>query len=807
MNSTLKRSILLCLLLAGPILGEEVDEILVEGLARGRTLDRTENVEVIGRKDLEKQNARNLAEALTYTPGVEVRPAEEGQRGQVIRLQGLDPRYVLILINGMRIAGRFSEAVDLTRIKVEEIERIEILRGTSTALYGADAIGGIINIILRKPERGIRAGAEAQYGSGRDLHFGSGGEGEASAFLSNRSEKIASSFYAGWHTSDGWDLTPDSSRGPENDHIASLSDVYDPTRRDLSVEKKLAALHLKRQDLIDEEPREDTSGNAYRDLVTGLSSTYFATESWRWNGLASYRYLDQEGVDQAPPAATFDRRSRTEDTMVGLGPEWESDRLKARAVYTFSRFLDTYTLNQRYSDERDIKEVTDDKLSELRLDVSYLIQDHTISTGAEGVAEELTSPRIAPDCKRYFPYECFSEELGVPPAQNSGFAERRRTSVFLQDEWRIMREVHFLLGARHESDSQFGQATLPRAAFRLEPSDRLKFRLSAGKGFRAPSFKDLYFNFQNPGVGYQVVGNPNLRPETSESGNGGVEYSLSRHVWLSLNLFHHSIRNLIDYRRTPDPQVQELITYRASNFRRVQSQGAETSITIRPLAHLSLDLTYTYNHTRDLQKDLPMEGRPYHRATFTIGWEIPAWQVGIFLGGSIYGKQPYYCEKSPVWCVDREEYKDFTYSRRELLLQHMDANTIEICDTLAIAPCSAEPDFGVQMRNPYNLLNFRIYKRLFNEYELFFGINNLLDHYDATYNRVRPRFFYAGFKSTFSHTPAPRGDTLRETDEFQRFREDPRFNNYLDSPENKQLKDEYEIREFQDFQNYKRKNP
>lgn len=795
------------LLFMAGLSGQEVDEILVEGRVRGRTLDRTENVEVIGRKQLERQNARNLAEALTYTPGIEVRPAEAGQRGQVLRLQGLDPRYVLILINGARIAGRFSEAVDLTRIKIEEIERIEILRGTSTALYGADAIGGIINIILREPATGIRAGAEVQYGSGRDLHFGSGGEGEASAFLSSRSEKLASSFYAGWHKSDGWDLTPDASRGPENDRIASLSAVYDPTRRDLPVEKKLAALHLKRQDLIDKEPREDTTGNAYRDLTGGLSTTYFAREDYRWKGLASYRYLDQEGVDQAPPAATFDRRSRTHDTMLGLGPEWESDRFKLRTFYTYSRFLDTYTLHQRYSDERDVKEVTDDKLSELRVDLNYLIRDHSLSTGAEGIAEELTSPRIAPDCKRKFPFKCFTEELELPPAQSSGFAERRRTSAFLQDEWRLSRTFHFLIGARHEADSQFGSATLPRAAVRWDAADGLTLRLSAGRGFRAPSFKDLYFNFQNPGVGYQVVGNPDLRPETSESGNGGLELSLSRNVWLSFNLFHHSIRNLIDYRRTPDPQSQELITYRASNFRRVQSQGAETSITLRPLSHLSLDLTYTYNNTRDLQKDLPMEGRPYHRATFTLGWEITAWQLGIFLGGSIYGKQPYYCEKSPVWCVDREAYTDFRYNRRELLLQKLDARTIELCDTLIIAPCSSEPDYGIVMRNPYNLINFRIHKKIENDYELFFGVNNVLDHYHTTLNRMRPRFFYAGFKSTFSHTPSPAADELRNTDDFQRFREDPHYNRYLDSPENKQLKDEYEIREFHDFQNFKRKNP
>ncbi|MCB1323298.1 MAG: TonB-dependent receptor plug domain-containing protein, partial [Leptospiraceae bacterium] len=108
--------------------------VVVTGERRETRLeDTTTRTEVITREDIEQQGSRNAAEILETQPGVEIRPAI---RGRQIRLQGLDPQYVLILVNGMRVVGRVDNAIDLTRFKSEEIERIEIIKGPSSALYG-----------------------------------------------------------------------------------------------------------------------------------------------------------------------------------------------------------------------------------------------------------------------------------------------------------------------------------------------------------------------------------------------------------------------------------------------------------------------------------------------------------------------------------------------------------------------------------------------------------------------------------------------------------------------------------------------
>ncbi|HBS06134.1 MAG TPA: hypothetical protein DEA96_14295, partial [Leptospiraceae bacterium] len=101
--------------------------IVVTGDKRPRPISESiTRTEVVDRKEIEEQGARNLSDVLRNHPGIEVR---EGIRGQEIRMQGLDPEYVLILIDGDRVTGRIDGAIDLSRIKAEEIERIEIIKG------------------------------------------------------------------------------------------------------------------------------------------------------------------------------------------------------------------------------------------------------------------------------------------------------------------------------------------------------------------------------------------------------------------------------------------------------------------------------------------------------------------------------------------------------------------------------------------------------------------------------------------------------------------------------------------------------
>src|SRR3546814_8713767 len=85
--------------------------------------------------------------------------------GTGVQMQGFDPDYTLILLDGQPLIGRTTGTLELSRVAVGNIERIEIVKGPSSSLYGSEALAGVINIITRDPEIGARGTLSARYGS------------------------------------------------------------------------------------------------------------------------------------------------------------------------------------------------------------------------------------------------------------------------------------------------------------------------------------------------------------------------------------------------------------------------------------------------------------------------------------------------------------------------------------------------------------------------------------------------------------------------------------------------------------------
>ena len=101
--------------------------------------------EVINRKEIENSGTRNMAELLSQRAGVSLQTSVEG--GSVLNILGMDSRYILILINGQPITGRFNNRVSLDQISIDHVKRVEIVKGPNSSLYGSEAMGGVINII------------------------------------------------------------------------------------------------------------------------------------------------------------------------------------------------------------------------------------------------------------------------------------------------------------------------------------------------------------------------------------------------------------------------------------------------------------------------------------------------------------------------------------------------------------------------------------------------------------------------------------------------------------------------------------
>ncbi|GBF51381.1 TonB-dependent outer membrane receptor [Leptospira ryugenii] len=631
--------------------------IVVTGSRGERRLkDSTVATEVISKKRIEQTGARNLGEVLETQLGISVLPNALG--GSQVQMLGLDSKYVLFLVDGQRIAGRLNNTVDLTRFKVQNIERIEIVKGSSSALYGADAIGGVINIITRQAEKPEHYQFRATYGNGRQIQFGTQGEKNMIADVGFRNPFVAANFTGGFNQSAGYDLDPST---------------------------------------------KATTGNAFQDSNVGSNMTFNPDGKFQVKTGVFYLSRFQQGVISQTSGGVFDRTNATND-FLGLGALEYSYGKKNMISFrgNYARWENKFSLNQRGSDELDSKELTNDQSSQGTIQLDHELTDrHMMTVGFESYANELESDRLT-----------------------QRFAYRTRRAVFLQDEWTAYRNGiiwRIIPGIRHDVDSQFGGQTTPKIATRLDLTSQIILRASYGVGFRPPTFQELYLRFENPGVGYVVEGNPQLRPEKSRTVNADIEYNPFKSLSLSMSVFRNVITDLIQYNFGTNSR--EFATFQLTNIKEAYTRGAEFGMRTKFLKYNQFELGYNYTETRDLTSDRPLEGRPVHQATANYFLLLPqGWEFA--LRTKWVGRRPFFSQTT-----------DFAGASTSLIENRND------------------PFFNNNRAvygKEFPLINVRFEKKFFDgRMSLFLGVDNVLDKYELIYNPIRPRFYYGGLQAQF----------------------------------------------------------
>ena len=153
-----------------------LDEIVVTASRREQRLaDVTVPTEIITRETIEATGASNLAAALTEQTGIQFDGGHPSGAG--VMLQGLSNERVLVLVDGQPLYGRISGTLDLARLPTSMVERVEVVKGPQAALYGSEAMGGVVNVVTRTPTAvGLGGGARLVAGSGGRREAGASGE-------------------------------------------------------------------------------------------------------------------------------------------------------------------------------------------------------------------------------------------------------------------------------------------------------------------------------------------------------------------------------------------------------------------------------------------------------------------------------------------------------------------------------------------------------------------------------------------------------------------------------------------------------
>jgi outer membrane receptor for ferrienterochelin and colicins len=319
---------------------EDAEIIFVTGTRSERPASTaTAPSEVVTRDDLARTGARTVADALATRPGVWV---ERSLGRTSVSLQNLGPEYTLILVDGQRQVGRVDGALDLDRLTTGGIERIEIVRGAGSALYGSEALGGIVNVITADPE-------------GRFAEL---------AFRHDSLDATDLAVRAGdgrkrWR----WQLGAGLGRG----------DGYDLDRSDLT-----------------------TTASAFDEQRVDGRAAWVADDGRRITLTADYLRRDLRGVQATATGAVFDRRNLDEAANVRLRARWPfGERTVVTAGASATELRDQFLADQRRSDALDDYQESIDRAAEASAQVERRIGGRNLVTlGADAMAEDLRSPRL-----------------------------------------------------------------------------------------------------------------------------------------------------------------------------------------------------------------------------------------------------------------------------------------------------------------------------------------------------------------------------------------------------------------------------
>lgn len=458
----------------------DLDEVVVTGTRTPKFLKDTPiQTRVINAKEIARLDATNVQDLLQQElPGVEFTYAMNQQTH--LNFSGFGGQGVLFLVDGERLAGETMDDVDFTRLSMDNVERIEIVKGAASALYGSNATGGVINIITKKSQKPVILNVNARYAKHNEQRYG-GTFGLNGKHWNNM-------FTVNFNRMDNYDV-----------HSAS-----NPVTRIISTVYGDKTINFKDQ------------------LV------WSSNKNFHLSGRAGYFF--RETVRSA------DQPERYRDFSGGLGMQWNiSEHDDFQASYAFDQYDKSDYQRITKLDIRDYSNVQ----NSLRLLYNHRFDRGDVLTiGSDFMHDYLYNTNLENETRN----------------QNSW-------DLFGQYDWRISEQWEAVGAVRYDyfSDGKESHVT-PKLNVCYKPIYNLSIRAGYGMGFRAPTLKEKYYNFDMAGI-WIVEGNANLKSEVSHNFNLSAEYTKG-HYNLTGSVYYNKVKNKLatsaPYFKTPNDKLPYL---------------------------------------------------------------------------------------------------------------------------------------------------------------------------------------------------------------------------------------------------------
>ncbi len=520
---------------------EQLEEVVVTATRNERTMGALPMpVTLISRAQIKTMGSLRLNDVLTEQTGLVVVPQVNGL-GNGIQMQGFNPDYTLILMDGEPIIGRYTGSLELSRLTVGNIKQIEIVKGPSSSLYGSDALAGVINIITERPS-GKKGSFSSRYGTNNTL--------DLTSDLSLANQKVGVYVFANRYSTDGFDLSPENFGKTVSPFVNYTFGTKVTFKLNNSLDVSLAGRLF--NEVQDYNYDVSSNGKSTRSVGDGR------VKDWNFN-----------------PVLTYQLSSRAKATA-----RLYTTRYATNSIYTL--------LKSSGSDSTSTLDSFTQTFTRPEVNFEYFFNEKHISTlGAGQTFESVSTPRYGDEKKNQQTLYGFVQHEWLPIKELTligGVRFDKNTIYGSQLSPKL--SARFQLSDVISFKGSFG------VGFK-SPDFRqlyLNFFNQAGGGYSvlgSEVVKEKLNQFEALGQIRSYLFDPaligKLNAETSTAINLGLHADFSRKLKMDFNLFRNDVNNLIEYQVVAlTTSNQNIYSYR--NIKRAVMQGLEAN------------LVFAYNH-------------------------------------------------------------------------------------------------------------------------------------------------------------------------------------------------------------------
>jgi outer membrane cobalamin receptor len=514
-----------------------LDEIIVSATKTEESRkDVTNSVILIDEKYIEESGESSIGGLLANEQGIDLRTyGNYGGASEEIHIRGMGADGTQVLVNGVVINSPSLGTADVSNLSLNNIEKIEVVKGAGSLLYGTNAMAGIVNIITKRPEKDVKAlSAGVEYGSNNTCDISA----EQGMFISD---------------SFGYYLTANKK---ETDGFRSNSGL---DHKDISLDLLYEARRGLKVNLYTE----------YTDRSYGLPGvkTPDGTTDFYANGIKLYdsesSHLQDRGGDKNTQLALDVSGSPVDRLKLNLKASYLNMENYNKSVYYYLGLAG----NKSWVTNR-VKGIEGDAEIDLLKGMSVLL-------GSEYKKYDWEKKDISLD-------ENLSEVSGTESKIDEGL---NTFGVFAEGQYRPNSYVKLIAGLRRERHSEFGAKYISRYGAIINPFEKTSIKLNYGEHFKAPTLNDLLWPYDSY---YMTSGNKNLKPETGKHYDAGIEQALLKDkLFLNADYFNWDINDKIEW------ILDSSWFYTPQNLNRYKCEGWELGAAIGPFFNTSLILSYT----------------------------------------------------------------------------------------------------------------------------------------------------------------------------------------------------------------------